>query len=198
MERVLPRITAPTLIVQGEQDTLFTLDQADANFRGLPGHDPGRDGLGGGRARRGHRSGALLPQLQSWFDRYLKHDQAVAPVPATFRAAVPATALVGRDEGQGEPTTDHRRRLPRSAQRRGRAGATRPLDGETQQVVSPPGGVPTAMTSLPGSSSEAAGAAAAAAAYQLAVLPGQSAIFTTDDADRAGRPCSAAVGSGWR
>ena len=40
MTRVLPQITAPTLIVQGEDDTLFTLDQADANFRGLPASTP--------------------------------------------------------------------------------------------------------------------------------------------------------------
>ena len=32
------RSAAPTLIIQGEDDTLFTLDQADANFRALPRH----------------------------------------------------------------------------------------------------------------------------------------------------------------
>ena len=36
MDRVLAKITAPTMIVQGEHDTLFPLDQADANFGGLP------------------------------------------------------------------------------------------------------------------------------------------------------------------
>ena len=40
------------------------------------------------------------------------------------------------------------------------------------------------MTSLPGSGSEAAGGAAAVAAYPLAVLPGQSAVFTSDGAGR--------------
>ena len=52
---MLAKITAPTLIVHGEDDTLFPLDQADANFRGLPasttkamawvegGHDAGID-----------------------------------------------------------------------------------------------------------------------------------------------------------
>src|SRR5690606_10544702 len=33
--RVVPDITAPTLLVQGEQDTLFGLDQADANARAI-------------------------------------------------------------------------------------------------------------------------------------------------------------------
>ena len=29
----------------------------------------------------------LVPQLQGWFDRYLKHDQAVAPVPTFSKRA---------------------------------------------------------------------------------------------------------------
>ena len=33
---VLAQVTAPTLIVAGEDDTLFPLDHADANLRGLP------------------------------------------------------------------------------------------------------------------------------------------------------------------
>ncbi len=178
MEGVLPRITAPTLIVQGEQDTLFTLDQADANFRGLPATTPAAMTWVAGGHDGGIDLESLLPPLQGWFDRYLKRDEAVAPVP-TFSAVVPTTTLVGRDEGQGEPTTITAADYP------GRSGAaidlaTRPLSGDTQEVVSPPGGVPTAMTSLPGSNSEAAGAAAAAAAYQLAVLPGQAATFTTE------------------
>ena len=38
--RLLSKITAPTLIIQGENDTLFPLDQADANLRGLPSSTP--------------------------------------------------------------------------------------------------------------------------------------------------------------
>jgi ABC-2 type transport system ATP-binding protein len=178
MERVLPRITAPTLIMQGEDDTLFTLDQADANFRGLPTTTPAAMAWVEGGHDGGIDLDALLPQWQSWFDRYLRNDQS-APTPPTFSAAVPATALVGRDQDRDEPT------IITAADYPGRTGgsveqATHQLDGQAQQVVSPPGGVPTAMTSLPGSGSEAVGGAAAAAAYPLAVLPGQSAVFTSD------------------
>ena len=178
MNRVLAGITAPTLIVQGESDTLFTLDQADANLRGLPpsttaamtwvtgGHDGGID------------LEALLPQLESWFDRYLKHDEATDS-PPTFSAVVPAMALVGRDQSRGEPTTVTAPDYP------GRDGSSLAelnigLTGKPQDVVSPPGGVPTAMTTLPGSGAAAAGAAVAGAAYPLAVLPGQSAVFTSE------------------
>ncbi|MFT4165025.1 MAG: alpha/beta fold hydrolase, partial [Microlunatus sp.] len=178
MSRVLSRITAPTLIVQGESDTLFTLDQADANLRGLPpsttaamtwvagGHDGGID------------LQALLPRLEGWFDRYLKHDEATDDQP-TFSAVVSATALVGREQSRREPTTVTAPDYP------GRDGSTLtdlgiPLTGKPQDVVSPPGGVPTAMTTLPGVGSVAVGAAAAGAAYSLAVLPGQSAVFTSE------------------
>jgi ABC-2 type transport system ATP-binding protein len=177
MDRVLPQITAPTLIVQGEDDTLFTLDQADANFRGLPAGTPAAMAWVEGGHDGGIDLDRLLPQWQSWFDRYLRNDQT-ATTPATFSAAVPATALVGRDQDRDEPTTVTAADYP------GRTGGTveqvsQSLDGGTQRVVSPPGGVPTAMTSLPGGS-EAVGGAAAVAAYPLAVLPGQSAVFTSE------------------
>lgn len=181
MDRVLPRISAPTLLVQGEADTLFTLDQADANLRGLPTSTPAAMAWVAGGHDGGIDLTALLPQLEGWFDHYLKQDAAAA-LPPTFSTVVPTTALVGRDQGGGgEPTTITADDYP------GRDGAaadlvTRPLSGETQEVVSPPGGVPTAMTSLPGGSA-AAGAAAATAAYPLAVLPGQSAVFTSDVLD---------------
>ena len=178
MARVLPKITAPTLIVQGEADTLFTLDQADANFRGLPATTPAAMAWVEGGHDGGIDLDKLLPQWQSWFDRYLRNDQSVSPLP-TFSAVVPSTALVGRDQDRDEPTTitaeDYPGRTSGSVEQ-----VTRSLDGATQQVVSPPGGVPTAMTSLPGGGSEAVGGAAAVAAYPLAVLPGQSAVFTSE------------------
>ena len=45
----LDKITAPTMIIAGEDDTLFPLDQADANLRGLPPIDAVPAELGGGR-----------------------------------------------------------------------------------------------------------------------------------------------------
>lgn len=178
MDRVLPRVSAPTLFVQGEADTLFTLDQADASFRGLPASTPAAMAWVTGGHDGGIDLTALQPRLEAWFDRYLKRD-ASAPVPPTFSVEVPSTTLVGRDGGRSEPTTMTAAAYP------GRDGGaaeivSRTLTGGTQQVVSPPGGVPTAMTSLPGSGSGTAAAAAAAAAYPLAVLPGQSAVFTSD------------------
>lgn len=178
MSRVLSRVTAPTLIVQGESDTLFTLDQADANLRGLPGSTTAAMTWVTGGHDGGIDLEALLPRLEGWFDRYLKHDDA-GESPPTFSAVVPAMALVGREQSRREPTTVTAPDYP------GRDGSTLtdlsiPLSGKPQDVVSPPGGVPTAMTTLPGGGSAAVGAAAAGAAYPLAVLPGQSAVFTSE------------------
>ena len=49
LEKIVPAIRAPTLIIQGEDDTLFPLDQADANFRAPAGHYAGHDEVGGRR-----------------------------------------------------------------------------------------------------------------------------------------------------
>ena len=129
MDRVLGQITAPTLIVQGEDDTLFTLDQADANFRGLPATTPAAMAWVEGGHDGGIDLEKLLPQWQSWFDRYLRNDQS-APAPPTFSAAVPSTALVGRDQDRRRADDSHRHRLPRSDQRHGRAGDPVPGRGD--------------------------------------------------------------------
>ena len=130
----------------------------------------------------GHDGGidldALLPQWQSWFDRYLRDDQN-APTPPTFsavRAAAPPWSAGTRTSG--EPTTVTAADYP------GRTGgsveqATQKLDGSQQQVVSPPGGVPTAMTSLPGGRGPRR-ERPPWPRYPLAVLPGQSAVFTSE------------------
>nr|WP_275588543.1 alpha/beta fold hydrolase [Microlunatus panaciterrae] len=178
-EPFLGRITAPTLIIQGEQDTLFPLDHADANLRGLPASTPSRMSWVAG----GHDSqislDALLPELTGWFGRYLKHDQT--PAAAGFDYVVPQTSLVGRDGGTREPEQFSLTAYP------GRGTALRRddvrLHGQKQTMVSPPGGSPAALTSLPGSRGALSGLAGAGS-YPLGVLPGQSVIFTTDPLDR--------------
>ena len=172
--RLLDRVHAPTLLIQGEQDTLFPLDQADANLRGLPADTPTRLLW----VQGGHDASISvqdqLGELQDWFDRYLRHD-ASAPAPG-FSAVVPQTALVG-DGGRGTAPTLETAGYPG----RGSEPAlqTFALTGDRQGIVSPPGGTPAALTSLPGTG-PALAAATGAAGYGLGVLPGQSATFTTE------------------
>jgi ABC-2 type transport system ATP-binding protein len=172
-DAVLGNIGAPTLIVAGEDDTLFPLDQADANLRGLPASTPARLTWVAGGHDGDLSVDALLTDLRGWFGRYLRGVETAAE-PA-FSVLVPETPLVGRG-GVRDPETRVAAAYP------GRGGAVGErriaLAGDPQTVVAPPGGEPAALTNLPGSG--ALGAAAGAAGYRLGVLPGQSATFTTE------------------
>ncbi|MDN5749247.1 MAG: alpha/beta fold hydrolase [Pseudonocardia sp.] len=171
---VTDRITAPTLLVQGERDTLFGLDQADANAReiaanGTPvqvrwyagGHDgdePGED---------------VLAAVGDWFDVHLA---GAEPTRAGFVYAVESGVRTRGDTATG--------RTVAAADYPGLPGAsplsTRalPLDGAPQTVVTPAGGEPAAITSLPGLGG-ALGSLAGRLSAVASALPGQSASFAT-------------------
>ena len=85
---VLDRVQAPTLVVQGESDGLFTLDEADANFSGIRGTEKAMVWESGGygippRPAEFDRA-ALDPhdvisrRVLAWFDRNLKRDLSIA------------------------------------------------------------------------------------------------------------------------
>ncbi len=172
---VTDRVTVPTLIVQGEQDTLFGLDQADANARQIAAaggrvrtvwFDGGHDGDGAGQAVR--------DEIGGWFDFHLA---GTGEDPGTgFGYAVesgirtqsrtPTSRVV---EAPGYPG------LP-GAPELGRQSL--PLEGGPQVVVNPAGGNPAAITSLPGLGG-GLGALSGRLATFTAELPGQSAQFRT-------------------
>jgi ABC-2 type transport system ATP-binding protein len=167
-------ITQPTLLVQGEQDTLFGLDQSDANARQIAeaggkvkvvwytgGHDGGRPGP------------ELRGQIADWFDFHLR-DQGSDPG-AGFEYAVQGALRV-----QGAPsvrtvstgTYPGVEGTPAAERRQVR------IYGPEQTIINPPGGNPASVSSMPGlgavigSSSRLAG--------RLAIdLPGQAARFTS-------------------
>ena len=173
MAQVLGRITAPTLILHGEDDTLFPLDQADANFAGLPAATPKAMAWVEGGHDTAIDLEAQLPKLQHWFDRYLKN-QSGPPTPA-FEVEVPQTRLVGQNAGARPPQILTAAEYPLG----GRIAPTAlALEGGGQTLVNPPGGVPTALTSLPGTGTALA-AATRVGGYRLAALPGQTATFTS-------------------
>jgi len=173
---VLDRITAPTLLLQGEQDSLFPLDQADANARGIAaagttvqvrwlegGHD-----AGGEAASPDTFTGPVL----DWFDEHLRGPGGSSGSGDTpFEFTLPASPF--DPEGRPEQLTvpaygdSEERRLT--------------LTGEAQGVVSPPGGQPAALTSLPGTGPllSAAGALGGAGSA-LGILPGESATFDSE------------------
>ena len=175
LEKILPTIKAPTLIIQGEDDTLFTLDHADANFRGLPATTPAEMKWVTG----GHDSQTsvdpLIDDLKEWFGRYLKLDGSTSL--GSFSVLVPETSLLGENRGTRDPET----LVAQSYPGRGSSLAVRriKLNGQQQGVVAPPGGAPAALTNLPGTGG-GFGRASSVAGYALGVLPGQSARFTSE------------------
>lgn len=171
---VAGNITAPTLLIQGEHDTLFGLDQADATARELASagapvkviwYAGGHDG--------GAPDAALQEQVGAWFDYHLRR---VGTDPGTgFDYQVPG---IFGTRGGAAPRTVHARAYPGlgsvGVQRRELA-----LHGGPQPVIRPPGGSPAALSSLPGLS--AALPAGAANLDGVAMdLPGQTATFITD------------------
>ncbi len=169
---LLGRVSAPTLLIQGENDTLFPPDQADANLRALPVDTPARLMWVVGGHDGDASPAEVVDDLAAWFDRYLRGDaRAAAP---GFSVVVPQTSLVG-GRGTREPEVREATYPGRGADvavRRVR------LAGAEQRVVAPAGGVPAALTQLPGVPLPL-DQVASAAGYALAVLPGQTATFTS-------------------
>ncbi|MGB8994264.1 MAG: alpha/beta fold hydrolase [Pseudonocardiaceae bacterium] len=173
---VAGNITAPTLLIQGEHDTLFGLDQADATARQLASastppklkviwYAGGHDG--------GEPDAALHEQVGAWFDYHLR---GIGKDPGTgFDYQIPA--IFGTRGGVTQRTV-HAPAYPGldgpPVQRRELA-----LHGEEQPVVRPPGGSPAALSSLPGLSAALPGGAANLDGVAMD-LPGQTATFTTD------------------
>ena len=191
---VTDRITAPTLLVQGEQDTLFGLDQADANARQIAAHGtPVKVTWYAGGHDGGAPDQAVRDQIGAWFDHWLAGRGPRAGPDVLLRRAV-------RRAGGAE----HADRAARSSRRPTRASrATRrprqdlPLTGDPQVVLTPAGASPAAITSLPGLGG-ALGAVAGRLTAISGAIPGQVAQFATAPVaaapDGRGRAAGAAHG----
>ena len=170
---VLDRITAPTLLTQGEQDSLFPLNEADANARGIAAN--GTPVAVRWRAG-GHDTGTGADQAQSdasrWFVDVLRHRHPATGFELTLRGAG-LSAQSGQRVADtlkaqhGYPTADPP--FVRMA-----------LRGQPQTVVAPPGGSPAALSSLPGLSDLLDLAGSTSAFAGLAQIPGQVASFASD------------------
>ncbi|MFD5509642.1 alpha/beta fold hydrolase [Streptomyces sp. NPDC127051] len=165
------RIKVPTLIVQGQDDSLFPLDQADAMAKAIAanGAPVSVDWAAGGHDGGLRESGRVDDRVASWFDRYLKDEQGVDTGPA-FRVS----------RSGGIDSTDG------AVQLRGASGERYPgltsaprefaLSGREQSFANPAGGAPPALSSLPG----IGGQLAAVGAGLSLDFPGQNARFESE------------------
>jgi ABC-2 type transport system ATP-binding protein len=193
---VLSQLKAPTLLIQGEQDSLFPLSEADANARqiraaGAPLQVRWRAG--------GHDASSADDPVGSWerqfFDQKLRGKaggnadgsfllaQRDAGLSASTGKVVNKTLrAVGGYPGPtaGSPTAV----IPTAGTPQAGAfssGVGMPLTGPRQVINAPPGGNPAAVTSLPalGNLLSAASAAGVSAVSGLSQIPGQVAVFST-------------------
>jgi ABC-2 type transport system ATP-binding protein len=169
---VTKNITQPTMLVQGEQDTLFGLDQADANARQIA--------AAGGEVKvvwytGGHDGGKPGPELRGeiadWFDFHLRgrgadpgHGLEYAVQGALRVQGAPSVRTVSTSAYPGlpgGPATDRRQVR---------------ISGPEQTIINPPGGNPASISSLPGLGAMIG--TSSRLVNQLSIdLPGQSARF---------------------
>jgi ABC-2 type transport system ATP-binding protein len=174
---VLGRMRASVLLTQGEQDSLFPLSEADANARqlsaaGAPVAVRWRSG--------GHDDTGTGDDVAGWqrqfFDARLRGRGAV---PDGFRMSQIGAGISASD-GR---TIDATLKSPDYPMVNGAGGFLSnrmPLTGAAQQIVTPAGGTPAAVSSIPGLGS-ALGAAASLSGVLgstgLSAIPGQTARF---------------------
>jgi ABC-2 type transport system ATP-binding protein len=182
---VLDRIAAPTLLIQGQDDSLFDLGQAAANAAGIAadGTPVRQRWVAGGHERFGAAawSDDVLDEVDAWLDRWLRErgedphvaltwtdtvdgrsvdvtdtDRASADM-VRFRAGTDAALVVAAapDAGVRGVGVDPARASPR-----------------TVTIFSPPGGRPAALSSFPGAGSFAS-------LIPSTDLPGQHVAFTS-------------------
>ncbi|WP_037678470.1 alpha/beta fold hydrolase [Streptomyces griseus] len=182
------RIKVPTLLMQGQTDSLFPLGQADAAAKAIRanGAPVDVDWIAGGHDGGDMEADRVQARVTAWFDRYLKGDKGTDTGPA-FR--ITRTGGVDSTDGQ--------------AQTRGASGDTYPglesggrsiaLAGREQRFDNPAGASPPAVSGLPG----LGGAGGLSQLSSLGVgvsldFPGQFAAFqsapVTDDLRITGSP----------
>ncbi|MFF7470255.1 CocE/NonD family hydrolase [Streptomyces sp. NPDC008092] len=139
------RIKVPTLLFQGQTDSLFTLSQSDAAAKAIKanGAPVDVDWIAGGHDGGDLETSRVEGRVTAWFDRYLKGEKNTGTGPA-FRI----TRTGGVDSTDG------------AAQLRGATADSYPglesdrkdiaLKGGTQHVANPAGASPPGVSALPG------------------------------------------------
>jgi ABC-2 type transport system ATP-binding protein len=144
----LSKIKAPTLLIQGEADSLFPLSEADANARGISaqvrvawfvgGHD-------GGQGPTSDQNRVKFLTLQ-WLDHYVAGTGGQPSGTFTY------SRMTGLDPvEQGRLATGFQHTSYPGLD--GSSTLDIPVQGRPQQIANPPNGTPAAVSSLPGAGS---------------------------------------------
>ncbi|MEV4671184.1 CocE/NonD family hydrolase [Actinomadura sp. NPDC049382] len=186
---VADRIRVPTLLVQGQADSLFPLDQADANARAIA-----RNGapvsvvwFQGGHDGGDPETERVEGLVRDFFDARLRRSGPALDAFTVTRAG-------GLDSSTQEVVVDE----ATAARYPGLAGdpvALR-LTGREQTIFNPAGGSPASISAVPGlgalGSLGSLGAAGGLGGSLPADMPGQTAVFDTAPLERPVRLTGAA------
>ncbi|MGW1163054.1 alpha/beta fold hydrolase [Streptomyces sp. NPDC002519] len=138
-------IKVPTLLVQGQSDSLFPLGQADAAARTIRanGAPVDVDWIPGGHDGGDLETNRVQARVTAWFDRYLQDEKGTDTGPA-FRI----TRTGGIDSTDGTVQLSGASADTYPGLESGRR--TVPLTGRQQSFANPAGASPPAVSSLPG------------------------------------------------
>ena len=183
---VLDRIKAPTLLIQGQADSLFPLSEAMANYRGIAANgtpvrvDWFTGGHDGGEGPRSDRDRTRFLTIR-WLDYYLRGEGIDPGTGFTFSRVTGFDAETRRVTTSGfssDTIPGGDAALPTR---------TVAVSGREQRIASPPGGNPAAVTSVPG-----AGRLSSLLTGTALEIPGQHADFyserLTETVDVVGSP----------
>jgi ABC-2 type transport system ATP-binding protein len=142
---VATRIKVPTLLVQGQTDSLFPLGQADAAAKAIRanGAPVDVDWIAGGHDGGDLESSRVQARVKTWFDRYLKGDKGADTGPAfrvTRTGGVDSTDGAALLRGASADAYPGLESGPRSLA----------LTGPEQRFENPAGAGPPAVSALPG------------------------------------------------
>ncbi|MFE7527171.1 alpha/beta fold hydrolase [Kitasatospora sp. NPDC057542] len=173
---VAAQLKAPTLVVQGQQDSLFPLDQGDRIAKAVAanGAPVAVDWFAGGHDGGTDTSARVDDRVTAWFDHYLKgrSNDTGAAFRVTRTGGVDSTGFQAVLRGA---TAD---RYPGLG---GTGSRTVELTGGEQTLANPPGGAPPGISTLPG-----VGALSQAASLGAGLsldFPGQNAAFDSAPLD---------------
>ncbi|WP_327666929.1 alpha/beta fold hydrolase [Streptomyces sp. NBC_00485] len=142
---VADRIKVPTLLLQGQTDSLFPLGQADAAAKAIRanGAPMDVDWIAGGHDGGDMETSRVQTRVRAWFDRYLKDEKTTDTGPA-FRVSrtggVDSTTGSALLRGASDDTYPGLESGQRSV----------PLRGTRQTFDNPAGATPPAVSALPG------------------------------------------------
>jgi ABC-2 type transport system ATP-binding protein len=171
---VLDKITAPTLLSQGEDDSLFPLAQADANAKGISANGTPVKVLwrSGGHDSSTRADGTVTAATLSWLGdvfagRVHGSQSFTVDVPGTAISAETGNAAGRVLRAAGYPGIDGVAPTSRAVR----------VSGPAATIAAPAGGNPAAVTSVPGLGGALSQVTQTIGSQGLDALPGQVAAF---------------------